>query len=393
VKNPAGAVEPHQAPDQNVGSARDRGTVADFHVHGLVVVRLIDAPQPVLDSVARQLGPARPGSAGEPDLVFRFVEALPPVGYLRLLGLHQAAFDDEHFYLVDGAGRRARVDLARVGDRTEILCDARMSRIPLLIPLVGLYVLRSKHVLLHAASFVYRGKGVLVTGWQKGGKTETLLPFMAAGAQYIADEWTIVGGEEPGLYGISNVARIWDWHFRYLPQYWDRINTRQRTRLRAWRLYSMAFDRLPRQDALDRLPGGKRLRQLSSVGGSAVQGVDSISPSTLFGDRVWTGRAKLDLVFLPVLGEEEGTHVVPVDSSQIAQRMVSSLAFERAALTTAYQQFRFAFPDRLNPLIETVREEELRLLTNAFTDIPGYEIRHPYPVPLDDLYQAAQAYC
>jgi hypothetical protein len=73
--------------------------------------------------------------------------------------------------------------------------------------------------------------------------------------------------------------------------------------------------------------------------------------------------------------------------------MVSSQAFERAALTTAYQEFRYAFPDRVNPLLETARERELLLLTRALADVPAHEVRHPYPVRLHDLYAAVAPHC
>jgi hypothetical protein len=85
--------------------------------------------------------------------------------------------------------------------------------------------------------------------------------------------------------------------------------------------------------------------------------------------------------------------VVPTDPKTVAQRMVGSLEYERAALTTAYQQFRFAFPDRVSPALETVRERERALLADALADLPAYEIRHPYPVALHELYAAADPYC
>ena len=135
------------------------------------------------------------------------------------------------------------------------------------------------------------------------------------------------------------------------------------------------------------------LRQVSVDGGAAWQGVDAVPPARLFGDRVETGRVPLDRVFLPVLGLDDAVDVVPTDAKTVAARMVSSLEFERARLTVAYQQFRFAFPDRANPLLDTIRDRELALLTEALADLPAYEIRHPYPVPLHDLYAAADPYC
>jgi hypothetical protein len=370
----------------------DAMAVTQFDVHGLVTLSLLDAPRHVIDRVSRELGAPCDVPDRAPDLTVRFVDELAPAGYPRLLGLRAAAFDDEHFYLLDPQGRRARMDLARLGEPAEIVCEREIAEVPLLVPLLGLYLAQAGHVLLHSASFVHNGRGVLVTGWQKGGKTETLLPFMAAGAHYVADEWTVVGGAEPGMYGLSCIARVWDWHLREVPEYWERITPAQRARLRVWRLYRRLYGTLPRHDHLRSWPV-RLLRQVSTDGGAAWQGVDAIPPARLFGDRVWAGRAPLDRVFLPVLGAEPGTSVVATDAKTVARRMVSSLEFERAALTRAYQQFRFAFPDRTNPLLEQVRDRELALLETALADLPAYEIRHPYPVPLHDLYAAAAPYC
>ncbi len=365
-------------------------TVSHFDVHGLVALRLYDAPPHVVADVTRELGPPQAVPDREPDLVVRFVDRLTTAGDLRLLGLHDAAFDDEHFYLLDAQHRRARVDLRRLGEPSEILCERDIARIPLLIPLIGLYLPAARHVLLHAASFVHRGHGVLVTGWQKGGKTETLLPFTASGAHYVADEWTVVGPDR-GMYGLSAVARLWDWHLRELSQYWERITPAQRARLRVWRGYRRLYRALPRHDHVRAWPV-RLLREASSDGGGPWQAVDRIAPVQLFGDRVWCGRAPLDRVFLPVLAEEPTT-VVATDAKTVARRMVNSLDYERNALTTAYQQFRFAFPDRVSPALESVRERELALLTEALADLPSYEIRHTYPVPLHDLYDAVDPYC
>src|SRR5919112_1882685 len=107
-----------------------------YDVHGLVAMRLVDAPRHVLDRVTRELGPPQATPDREPDLTVRFVDEVPPIGYLRLLGLHDAAFDDAHFYLLDAQRRCARIDLARLGGPTEIVCERAIAEIPLLVPLL-----------------------------------------------------------------------------------------------------------------------------------------------------------------------------------------------------------------------------------------------------------------
>ena len=48
---------------------------------------------------------------------------------------------------------------------------------------------------LHASAFTHQGKGILLTGWSKGGKTEALLAFAQHGARYVGDEWIILSGD------------------------------------------------------------------------------------------------------------------------------------------------------------------------------------------------------
>ncbi len=62
----------------------------------------------------------------------------------------------------------------------EIVCERGRARVPLLTANVNLVVLGNGALPLHAAAFRFDGTGVLVTGWSKGGKTETLLAFMAS---------------------------------------------------------------------------------------------------------------------------------------------------------------------------------------------------------------------
>ena len=86
--------------------------------------------------------------------------------------------------------------------------------------------------------------------------------------------------------------------------------------------------------------------------------------------------------------------MVPTDAEDRRGRAWSARSSSSApGSTTAYQQFRFAFPDRVSAALDTVRERELALLVDALDDLPAYEIRHPYPVRLHELYDAADPYC
>lgn len=370
-----------------------KGQVIEHSVHGLVTIRLEGAPARIAEAITGQLGPSQAPCAApstEPDITISFSEKLSTCGDLRLLELNQAAFDDKSFYLLDSEGNRARIDFDSVGERCHMECELGINSVPLLLPLVGLRLLRKGYVLLHSAAFVYRGEGILVTGWQKGGKTEMLLSFMQAGARYVSDEWTIVGGEPPRLYGLAGRVKVWDWHLHSLPRYLARIPSTSRYRLRLLRLYRKLMA-LPGLSGLNRGPFGL-LHGLSREAGSVFLGLVSVAPNVLFAGNVWAGAAPLDRVFLALLGKD-GIEVHPTDPSEVARRMVSSLAYERNSLLEAYQKFRFAFPNRPNAFIETAQDREQEILLAALGGKPSYEIRHPYPVALAAMYSAAAPCC
>jgi hypothetical protein len=354
------------------------------------MIRLISAPAPIKEMVRRRLGPST-GASEEPDITITFTDTLPTAGPLRSLGLHEAAYDDESFYLLDRLGHRMLIDMATLGEPCEIVCERGVTSLPLLVPILSLCLLRKGYVLLHSSSFVHEGKGILVAGWQKGGKTEMALGFMAAGAEFVGNEWTIVSKEDARLYGVGGVLQVWDWHVRDLPEYWRRLPKADRRRLTLLRLYQRVYNALPRRGASQHAVG-KALHQLSLEGGVSWLRQARVSPERLFRDALWQGPAPLDRIFLATVGAE-GVAVVPADPRMIAQRMVASQAYERRQLFAAYDHYRFAFPDRSNDLLETAFERERSLLSEAFADRAAYEIVHPYPVPLEDLYRAAVPFC
>jgi hypothetical protein len=357
--------------------------VVEHSVQGVLTIRLIEPPPAVVENVKVRLGASGPHRSPEPDLVVRFRDEPRDPATLRFLDLNGAAFDDQHFYVLDGDGNSSRIDFRALGGPMEIVCTRGISAIPFLESLVGLGLLAKGLVLLHASAFVWDGKGVLAAGWRKGGKTELLLGFMAAGADYVADEWTIVSPGERSVLGLQGVVQIWSWQLRYVPAYWARIGRRQRLRIRLVRLYQHVYGIAPQVGR--RLP--YFLRRLAAEGGNARLGQARSSPAELFGDRVWDGKVGIDHVFLATAAEGE-TRVREIDPGEITERMVASLAYERRHLLAAYDQFRFAFPDRKSVFLENAESEERRLLSLALAGTSAYELLHPYPVPLDELHSA-----
>lgn len=373
-----------------IGSAGDP-RVVDHDVHGLVGIRLVDPPPGAVDSVAGDLGPSTAARlAREPDIVVTFAESVPFTSRPRYLDGGAAAYDDAHFYLADQRDSHVRVDFVTLGGQSAIVAPRSTTAIPLLVPIVALHLLHRDHVLLHSSAFRYQGVTTLVAGWKKGGKTEILLPFLANGAEYLSDEWTIVSAAGT-VRGLSADLHIWNWHAEQFPEIWSRLPLSARRRFRALRHYQRLAARSRRLSAHQGLLA-RQLARVARVGGAASVGQVRMAPEDLFDGRVCHEETDIGRLLLAGVGPAT-VDVRRVEPRLVAGRMVASLAFERLALLTAYDQFRFAFPDRRNELIESARDRELEILSRAFAGRPAYEVVHPYPMRLGDLFDQLQQVC
>jgi hypothetical protein len=370
----------------------------DFDLGGVVGVRLSGAGPREEAAVARQLGPIRGSLQREPDITLRFVERLELSSPVRYIGLEEAGFTDDAFLVLRGKFKsRARVEIPfeRIGRPCELRCERGLAAVPLLIPIVNLTALARGYLPLHAAAFVHSGVGVLATGWSKGGKTETLLAAMANGADYVGDEWVYLapGGSE--MFGIPEPIRVWSWHLDSLPAFRARLSRGERARLSLLRWMEGGMNRVTNGGARHGSAATRTLNRLSAL----MQGQQCVDlpPERLFGGARTNGsgprgvrRAPIDRVLLVVSHELSEITVRPIDPAEVAARMRHSLREEGQRLESAYNEFRFAFPRRRNELLERTAELHAARLDEALAGKRAYEVRHPYPVSLPELYRAIQ---
>src|SRR5712691_5079524 len=52
----------------------------DYQIHGVLAVRLVDAPSDAFEALQREIGPLRTAGNQPPDLSIRFVDAFPTAG-------------------------------------------------------------------------------------------------------------------------------------------------------------------------------------------------------------------------------------------------------------------------------------------------------------------------
>jgi hypothetical protein len=381
-------------------------SVLDFELGGVLTVRVQDGGPREHAAVRRQLGPTQRAMpiTGTPDIVLRFVERIPIAGHLRYLGLGDAAFSDDAFLLLKGKHKSrlcVQVPFERIGEPIELLCERGLAAVPMLVPIVNASLLARGHLPLHAAAFVHRGRGVVATGWSKGGKTETLLAFMAAGARYVADEWLYLAPGGARMFGIPEPIRVWSWHLDSLPELRARLSRGERARLSvlglvaggmrratgggrrhgsaAVRTLNRASALLETQLCVDLPPERLFAGQAASVNGSAT------------GDA--TGALRPERLLFVVSDELPGVRVRPLEGRAVAERMLFSLAEEDQRLVSCYHRFRFAFPGRSCALLDTAHERRRALLHAALDGVPAFEVRHPYPVELPALYAALAEVC
>lgn len=367
-------------------------TQVDFNLHNLVYIRLYDASPSDVKAVARQLGPIQASFAGEPDITIRFVERLSQNSGLRYLGMDEAAFDDEDFYVLrtkHKARTKVRIPFAEIGQPCTLVCETGLPAVPLLIPIINLTALAKGVVPLHASAFIYNQLGALVTGWSKGGKTETLLAFMQQGASYIGDEWIYISADGKTISGIPEPIRLWDWHLQQLPRYAELVGRGNRARLSLVKAATAADDQMPRTVKRHFLPA-KMLDRAAPL--LRRQLCVDVQPGKLFGSSYIKSSGSLDRVFLTGSDDTDRISVEPISAEEIARRMVFSLQYERLPFYSYYMMFRFAFPDQSNPLIETAETVQRDLLTNLLKDKQTFIVRHPYPFSIADLYAAMKPY-
>lgn len=360
----------------------------EFDLHGIVGVRIEGARADEAAGVRAQLGPIEARLDRDPDLVIRFVDELDDTEALYVEP-GEASFGEDDFTLLRGRrGQRTSVSIPfdAIGNGCVISCRRGTIGVPLLLQIVNMTALGRGMLPLHASAFVYEGRCVLVTGWAKGGKSETLLAFAEQGASYLGDEWIYLDPASGAAHGIPEPMRLWAWHVRAGATYRERLGRGRRAKLRALQLGVDAAE-----GVLRRAGGHRRLASIleRSVPILRRQASVQVPPSLLFGDRppARPGIAVDHLVFA-VSHTSDAVVCEATDAAEIATRMTASLEYERRDLTSAYLQYRFAFPSRRSPLMERAAELEAQLLHRALDRLPAVTLRHPYPVAFHRLFDA-----
>lgn len=373
-----------------------RTETTDFDLHGIVGIRLLNGTASDIAAVRKQLGPIQKPLSRPPDIVIRFVDHLTFSSPVRYLGVDDAGFTDDAFLVFRGQHKRrvsVQIPFDQIGSpQCEIVCESGSGPVPLLIAILNMTALSRGALPLHASALRYNGKGIIVTGWAKGGKTETLLAFVANGAEYIGDEWVYLSGDGQKMYGIPEPTRVWYWHLQQMPHYKALVKRGDLRRLQA-------LDGLVRlMDGLDssRLGRGSSapVRFARSLKALLKQQLNvQIPPEKLFGGKPGDGTVQPEKIFWVASHAEPDLIVKQIDPQEIAKRIVFSLQEERMGFLSYYYKYRFAFPECANSLIDQSEEIQRSTLLKVFAEKDAYAVYHPYPFSIPALFETIRPYC
>lgn len=368
---------------QTVSQAEEAENHIDYDVHGIVGIRLVDCPPKEAAIISGKFGLLQRSLERIPDIVVRFVEHIETPG-LTHLGLRQYAFTETDFFLIgEKTGAKIQINFEQVGSRTcEIVCESGTPILALLTALINVTALKKNYVSLHASAFSYRGVGILVSGWKKGGKTETLLAFSARGARFIGDEWILLSGDGRLMHGIPGVIPLWDWHLKYLPILRRKVKHTDRALFAAVRWLDKLQSILPHGKIGDVLP----LRFLRDALPPLKRRLNvAFDPEAVFSSPLGWLSACPEKIFLAVSHAENDIKLEMADPMQLAAHMAASVEFEQLGFFKHYLAFKFAFPERNADFMESVAQRQYSLLRRALSGKESYVVSHPYPVSLNDL--------
>jgi hypothetical protein len=111
-----------------------------------------------------------------------------------------------------------------------------------------------------------------------------------------------------------------------------------------------------------------------------------IPPDRVFDGRVAVGPTPLDTVVLIESSSDPVASAEPIDPGTVARRTAATVIHELLDLEALYLTFRYAFPDRHNAFIESLRGNLERALTEALGQKRCVVVRHPYPPDIPSLH-------
>lgn len=362
--------------------------LVDLTIHNILSIRLINASSEDIHCVTRQLSASLSNSVTNPDLIIRFVDQLPTTVPVRYTNRREAGFADDQYFLFDGntnPPRKVSIPFDLLGLHSEIVCESGISSIPLLDSCVNFVALLKGIVPLHAAAVRYKGSGVLMTAFPEGGKTSGLLALVDKGAQYISDD--LVYAYNNTMYGSPTVLTLRGRHLTDLPDYKSKLSWKQRLRMDIIAFILMTDRNLRIKLKLDGLLGST-LKSIARI--MSRRDYVEVDPKRLFLVDTENLTGNLDNILILASHDSSEMSATPLSGDELLERVTLIQIQDWEDLLLHYDGFRFAFPDKINAIIEELENKIKETLVPILQDKIGYVVYHPHPVSVPALFKTIE---
>ena len=285
------------------------------------------------------------------------------------------SYDDRGVFLHDPEYHVFRVDFAAAASgKWRATCDVAFN--PHFFAIIMEYMthfqlLRRGSVFCHSSAFRLGGKGVLCPAWRNVGKTNLLLQFLQNGAEYIADDWSVV--QSDGSFRcLPKRLNLLYYNFDQFPEMLDSVPDDFAALVRFVRRAKRGeFDL--NQETLEVMEGQARMR---------------ISPYELYDQVMDTTPKPIDHVLLlqRIAETDRPVAIEEIDHETLVTSLASILEFEQSHFHLAYSVFRARTGIRVD-LLEDARGACERVMSKAFADIGT-----PYRVLIPSQRGAREAF-
>jgi hypothetical protein len=356
----------------------------DIDLFGIVGIRLENPTDDDIKSLKKQLGVEPKDIKHEPDITIHFTPKLDTPDF-TFLGLNSAGFTKDSFYLIgsEKPHKKIKIPFDKIGGKINIVCEHGIQSIPLLNHIVNFTFLGKGYLPLHSSALYFDEKGLLVMGWTKGGKTETLLSFANHGATYVGDEWVILSPGGDLMYGLPVPICIWEWQFPQIPQILPKMNAKKRIVFSGVHFLDFTH-RFFCRIGMGKVASIKLLEEALPVFKRQLN--IRVLPDIIFKDRIQKNGTPVNFILLAVSHDDEKILVAECESQEVADRMINSNECEQMPFFEFYNVFKFAFPDKKNEFLEDTKQIQYQLLNKALSNKRSYKVSHPYPVDFEELY-------
>ncbi|MFX0195626.1 MAG: hypothetical protein ACFFCW_05835 [Candidatus Hodarchaeota archaeon] len=323
-----------------------------FNIHG-IILDVQNGSKQLRNYLRKELEFFLNEEKKEPDIRIDFISRLALPSKLKSIG-NLAEYGNNKFFIRLQASR-VLFPFYNIGKKMEIKSEVSipLNRVleSIIEPAVYFKLLTKNFAFIHSSAVFFRKIGIIFPAWTYAGKTELLFEFMKKGAHFMSDDWTFVS-DSGNIFAYPRPIWIYSRNFRYFTEILGKLS-------------SKSF-----------VPKRKKFSLRSSI--SSLEGAHRISFYDAFPSAPTQMKCNLSIIVHLLRYKGKGISIVREDPDVIVERIISMTKYARMSyFLPFYALYKFAFPKKRNPIIESAEEVERKILQKAFRKKPVYSLKIP----------------